>query len=77
MKIYGQGSAPDCRRHVQKLNTVQGEQEQLMAEKVIDDYDFGQDEVEIEEELLQEVCQKDEIQEQSKWEKFVEVQNNG
>ncbi|XP_068004674.1 MRN complex-interacting protein [Melanerpes formicivorus] len=30
-KIYGQGSGQDCRRHVQKLNLLQGEAEEAIA----------------------------------------------
>ncbi|XP_014803316.1 PREDICTED: UPF0544 protein C5orf45 homolog isoform X2 [Calidris pugnax] len=30
-KIYGQGSGPDCRNHVQKLNLLQGEAEEAIG----------------------------------------------
>ncbi|NXF03820.1 MRNIP protein, partial [Smithornis capensis] len=30
-QVYGQGSAPDCRRHVQKLNLLQGEAEEALG----------------------------------------------
>ncbi|NXK28436.1 MRNIP protein, partial [Arenaria interpres] len=31
LQIYGQGSGPDCRHHVQKLNLLQGEAEEAIA----------------------------------------------
>ncbi|NXP19434.1 MRNIP protein, partial [Scytalopus superciliaris] len=30
-QLYGQGAAPDCRRHVQKLNLLQGEAEEALG----------------------------------------------
>ncbi|XP_071426267.1 MRN complex-interacting protein [Pithys albifrons albifrons] len=30
-KVYGQGSGPDCRHHVQKLNLLQGEAEEALG----------------------------------------------
>ncbi|NXA07022.1 MRNIP protein, partial [Sapayoa aenigma] len=30
-QVYGQGSGPDCRRHVQKLNLLQGEAEEALG----------------------------------------------
>ncbi|NXM25275.1 MRNIP protein, partial [Oxyruncus cristatus] len=31
LQVYGQGSAPDCRHHVQKLNLLQGEAEEALG----------------------------------------------
>ncbi|NWT01605.1 MRNIP protein, partial [Mionectes macconnelli] len=31
LQVYGQGSGPDCRRHVQKLNLLQGEAEEALG----------------------------------------------
>ena len=33
-QTYGKGTAADCRRHVQKLNMMRGEKEQLENEQV-------------------------------------------
>lgn len=77
-RIYGKGRAPDCRRHVQKLNTIQGEREQLIAEKVIDadddeEFDCFEDEVIDTEKLEQENLSNERDQVGSKWEKFIET----
>lgn len=36
-QVYGKGQAPDCRRHVQKLNQMRGEKEreQLVLSRVV------------------------------------------
>ncbi|KAG9462920.1 hypothetical protein GDO78_022826 [Eleutherodactylus coqui] len=33
LKVYGQSSAADCRRHVQKLNLLQGQVERAAADR--------------------------------------------
>ncbi|KAK3749581.1 hypothetical protein QZH41_019716 [Actinostola sp. cb2023] len=64
-KIHGQGNAPDCRKHVQKLNRMQGEYEQMKGEKAAD----GEQECSVTEE--EDVHNTVQAPVQSKWEKFV------
>ncbi|XP_031571053.1 MRN complex-interacting protein-like [Actinia tenebrosa] len=77
-RIYGQGSAPDCRKHVQKLNKIQGEREQLIAEKVIDanveEFDCCDDEETDTEKLEQENFSNKRDQAGSRWQKFIETE---
>lgn len=78
-KIYGQGRAPDCRRHVQKLNTIQGEREQLIGEKVMnaeqEEFDRYEDGVSTDAETAEQEKLNNEREEVgSKWEKFIETE---
>ena len=39
-QVYGRGSGPDCRRHVQQLNTMRGEIASLKEASVTDSFGY-------------------------------------
>ncbi|XP_062856935.1 MRN complex-interacting protein [Trichomycterus rosablanca] len=78
MKEYGRGTGADCRRHVQKLNSLRGDLQEVENEKAWtqwenedvcgDDEDTGED--------VQTCEQKGEAQVVSRWSKFVDQTNS-
>ncbi|EDO37661.1 predicted protein [Nematostella vectensis] len=76
-KLHARGSAPDCRRHVQKLNMIQGEiaeglaaKEDFKAACIEDDAEGDVKQGDIGDDMQDERCQHGSTE--SKWSRFVE-----
>ncbi|XP_056328476.1 MRN complex-interacting protein [Danio aesculapii] len=77
IKEFGRGAAADCRRHVQKLNALRGEQHQLNTQKLLEQ---GDEDEKNENENVYEVLDHKSEQEEahvSRWSKYTDQTAEG
>ncbi|XP_052470175.1 MRN complex-interacting protein isoform X1 [Carassius gibelio] len=79
MKEFGRGTAADCRRHVQKLNTLRGQMLEMNSEQLLSQWepDENYENEDVPESLVQNHQSEQEVAHVSRWSKYTNQTTEG